>query len=246
MQEKIQQLKGVAEAQFTWEDLLAVLKDNFQRGYKIDIETNSTVDTDATEDKQNITDLLTAISQSLQAFMPMVEQGGMPMGVVKAILLTICRRFSFGPELEKQLSAMPDQAPQKPDPAMQKAQLDAQTAQQQMQMDMAKSQQELELAKQTAAMDMQAKQMDMQVKQKEMENKMALMDKEMQIKQQELGLQMQEMQLKVQELGLKDRENQQKVELNGIVHQGKMETAALKNAQMKQAAQQPPARPGAR
>ena len=209
---QMQKVAEIANSPITWDDILGVMKDNFQRGFKIDIETNSTVDTDATEDKQNITDLLTAISQSLQAFLPMVEQGGMPMGVVKAMLLTITRRFNFGPELEKQLAAMPDEAPQKPDPAMMK-----------MQGEQQKMQQEAQIAQQQAALDMKAKQMDMALKEKEMQQKMILMDKELEIKQQELAL-------KEQELAMKDHELQQKSELNNITHTGKMQAAEATRA----------------
>ena len=206
---------GVANAPITWDEILAVMKDNFQRGFKIDIETNSTVETDATEDKQNITDLLTALTQSLQAFLPMVEQGGMPMGVVKSMLLTITRRFHFGPELEKEIASMPDQAPQKPDPAMMKIEGEQKLMQQ-----------EVQLKLQQGEQDMKERQLEFTLKEKELQQKMTLMDKELQIKSAELDLKQRELDMKEQELG-------QRQQLNQITHDGKIQVAnATRDAKM--------------
>jgi hypothetical protein len=89
-----------------WEELLSILQDDTQRSYRIDIETNSTVDAEATEDKQDISELLNAMSQFLNGVGPMVQDGTMPFSVAQGILLAIVRRYRFGPELEDQLKEM--------------------------------------------------------------------------------------------------------------------------------------------
>jgi hypothetical protein len=95
-----------------WEDLLKLLQDDTQRSYRIDIETNSTVDAEATEDKQDISELLNAMSQFLNGVGPMVKDGTMPFSVAQGILLAVVRRYRFGPELEDQLKEMKAPAPQ--------------------------------------------------------------------------------------------------------------------------------------
>lgn len=98
-----------AIAQPVWEDIIGLLQNDLQRSFRIDIETNSTVDADATEDKESITEMLTAMSQFLAGVGPLVQQGVMPFEVAKNILLTIARRFRFGDEIEEDLKQM--QAP---------------------------------------------------------------------------------------------------------------------------------------
>ena len=100
----------------SWDDLLAMLRDDTQRNYRIDIETNSTVDAEATEDKEDIGEILNAISQFLAGVGPLVENGSMPFEVAQGMLLAVVRRYRFGPELEDELKKMKE--PEKgPDPA---------------------------------------------------------------------------------------------------------------------------------
>ena len=204
----MQKLQPILSSPFTWEDILQVLGENLSRGYNIDVETNSTVVVDATEDKQAITDLFGAMAQVLQAMMPMVEAGVMPPGVVKSMLLTTSRRFRFGNEVEDSLKGMQEQMPPKQDPAMAKAQAESQMMQQ-----------EAGIKQQQANQEQQSAQLDFQLKQKDMQNKMALMDKELEVKQKELDLKERELQMKEVELG-------QKQQMNQITHDGKMQVAA--------------------
>lgn len=90
----------------TWEELVGALQNDTQRSYRIDIETNSTVDAEATEDKKDIAELLNAISQFLNGVGPMVQDGTMPFDVAQGMLLAVVRRYRFGPELEDQLRKM--------------------------------------------------------------------------------------------------------------------------------------------
>ena len=90
-------------------DLLA---NDIQRNYRIDIETNSTVDAEATEDKQNMGEFLNAIAQFMNGVTPMIKEGVMPFEAAKSILLAVTRRYRFGPEVEDDLQQM--QAPKPP------------------------------------------------------------------------------------------------------------------------------------
>lgn len=101
-------------AQPSWEDILAVLKDDYIRSFKVDIETNSTLDVEATEDKKNIAEAMNAMAQFMNGLMPMVENGVLPFSAAKSMLLDITKRFRFGPEVEDEINAMTEpQGPNK-------------------------------------------------------------------------------------------------------------------------------------
>lgn len=139
----------------SFEECLDALKDDLTRSYKIDIETNSTIDAEATEDKQDITDALTALGQTLQSIGPLVQQGILPFEAAKAFMLTVCRKFKFGTEIEDQINAMkqpaqaaagegeskgptgpsPEQVQAETQAAVQKAQAEVQKIQLQMEAD---------------------------------------------------------------------------------------------------------------
>ena len=131
-QQKSQQLQQIAQAaqvsgqppppevmqqmqQPTWEAVLAMLRKDTQRAYRIDIETNSTVEPEAVEDQKNIADLMTALGQFLNGVGPLVEKGIMPFEVAQTMMLSITRRFRFGTEIEDQIKAMKPPAPEQKD-----------------------------------------------------------------------------------------------------------------------------------
>jgi len=106
------QLAEQAKNSITWVQVIEVLRDDLQRAYKIDIETNSTVEPEAAEDQKNIAELMNAMAQFLNGVGPMVLQGVLPFGVAKNMLLAISRRFRFGDEIEEDIKGM--QPPQPP------------------------------------------------------------------------------------------------------------------------------------
>lgn len=124
------------------EEVIAVLKDDMRRSYSIDIETNSTVDAEATEDKQNITEFLTAMGQFFSGIGPLVENGTLPFSAAKMMLLTISRKFRLGRELDDEIATMqqPPQAQGGEEAA--KAMAEVQKAQKQVQDEAMKLQQE--------------------------------------------------------------------------------------------------------
>lgn len=103
-----------------WGDILKVLKDNYSRSYRVDIETNSTLDVEATEDKELVGEFMNAMAQLLNGMAPMVENKSLPFAAFKSIMLGVTRRYRFGREVEDELKAM--QEPQPPQsPEMEKA-----------------------------------------------------------------------------------------------------------------------------
>lgn len=119
------------QQQITWKQVITVLQDDLQRAYKIDIETNSTLEPEAAEDQKQITELMTAIGQFLAGIGPLVQEGVMPFEIAKGMLTAISRRFRFGDIVEEQLDKM---QPPKPKPEEDKSGEQAKQMQKEMQL----------------------------------------------------------------------------------------------------------------
>ena len=108
-----------------WEEVLQTLREDYQRAYRIDIETNSTVEPEAAEDQKQIAELMNALAQYLNGVSPLVQSGAMPFEAAQAMMLAITRRFRFGNEIEDYIKQM--QPPKPPDDGKAKqAEMDAQ------------------------------------------------------------------------------------------------------------------------
>ena len=81
------------------------------RGYRIDIETNSTLANTSGEDQQNINLAMQSLSSMYQNFLPAVQQGAMTMPALKEMTLSVARRFEFGRQVGAAVASMPDQLP---------------------------------------------------------------------------------------------------------------------------------------
>lgn len=160
-----------------WEDILELLSDDIQRNYRIDVETNSTVNARATEDKRDVGELLTAISQFFNSIAPLVESGTMPFDAAKSILLAVIRRYKFGSEVEDQIKAL--KAPGPPPGQEQGAQAQQQAEQakaaaeaQKAQNEMALEAKRMQLAELKHQQEMENARQEQALKQKEFEANM--------------------------------------------------------------------------
>lgn len=157
----------------SFEEVLEALRDDLTRSYKIDIETNSTIDAEATEDKKDITEALTALSQTLSSVAPLVQQQVLPFDAAKALMLTVARKFKFGTEIEDQINAMKE-------PSGTQAEGEGKTASgpspEQVQA-------EAEVSIVKARAELQKIQLQMQADQREHEFKMAEMERRAQLDQ---------------------------------------------------------------
>jgi hypothetical protein len=100
--QKMQMLTSVVQMP-SWEDVTSMFQSELRRSYHIDIETNSTLDVEASEDQKLIAEFLNAMAQFLNGVGPMVEKGAMKPEAANAIMLTIARRFRFGEDVEQYL-----------------------------------------------------------------------------------------------------------------------------------------------
>jgi hypothetical protein len=157
----------------SWDEILQVLKDDVQRQYRIDIETNSTVDAEATEDKTDVAEFLNSMSQFLNGVQPMIESGYMSFDVAKTMLLAIVRRFRFGVEVEDQINQMQAPPPKEEgdDPKVKAEQMKLQMESKAMEAEAAHKEKMMQLEYQSAQMEMELKREEMDLKREEMQFK---------------------------------------------------------------------------
>ena len=118
---------------------IALLKDEKTRPLRIDVETDSTIVADQTQEQQQRIQFLTMASQFLQQALPATQQYPAIAPLLGQMLLFGIRSFPKGEELEgafetaiKQMAQMPAQGPP-PDPKMMLAQAQIQNIQSQIQ-----------------------------------------------------------------------------------------------------------------
>lgn len=111
----------------SWEEIQARLRDNFLRSYTIDVQTNSTVDLEATEDKESIGEFMNAFGQMMAGMKTLQEGQMLPPEALKYILLEVVRRYRFGRQIEGALEML--KAPQPQEDPTGKAQMAQQKAQ---------------------------------------------------------------------------------------------------------------------
>lgn len=101
-------------AQPCWEDILAFLRNDAMRRFKIDVQTDSTIALQQTDDQAEYAKMLSAIAQFISEIMPMVQSGALPFEAAKKMLVSATQRFRLGYEVADALEQMVQ--PPAPDP----------------------------------------------------------------------------------------------------------------------------------
>jgi hypothetical protein len=169
LQQQMQQLQQQLSAP-KWADVIAMLNDDVQRSYKIDIETNSTIEPEAAQDQKDIAELLQALGQFITGVGPMVQEGIMPFQVAQTMMLSIAKRFRFGGEIEDQIKEM-----KPPQGNEQVKQMQQQLQQMQEQMGQAKQGQQ--------KAEQQVAEKDLQLKAASESNKLIAKDKDLSVRE---------------------------------------------------------------
>lgn len=102
----------------TWEDVTTLLKDNALRQFRIDVETDSTIEPDEQEEKSATVELMTALGTFIAQWGPIVQAQPSMAPVASELLKWSLRRFRAGREIEdvveramSQLTSAPPQQP---------------------------------------------------------------------------------------------------------------------------------------
>lgn len=99
-------IPGAPPPPISWPDVLGTLRNDMTRSYVIDIETNSTVDGAATEDKEEVTEFMNALGQAMTGLEGLAAAGPEGFEASKTMLVEICKRFRMGSELQGMILKM--------------------------------------------------------------------------------------------------------------------------------------------
>mgnify|MGYP003633500932 FL=1 len=84
----------------SWEDIQAVMQNDMMREYRIDIETDSTIQAQQQGEQRNITELLSGITDFMNGVAGPVQSGVLTIDAAKQMLLAAVRRFKLGRVVE--------------------------------------------------------------------------------------------------------------------------------------------------
>ena len=95
----------------TWDECIQLLRDDKQRSFRVDIETDSTISGDYLADQKAITELLQGVSAFINDAGPAVTAGYLPIDAAKAMIMAAVRRFKLGREVEDALDMIGENEP---------------------------------------------------------------------------------------------------------------------------------------
>lgn len=197
--------QAMQEQQQLFGRALEILRSDKLRGFRIDIETDSTIMADAEADKSSAIELFTATTQGIQAMETILPAAPELLEPLGAILLNAFRKFRVGRSMESGLEESLDKIrerlaesaknpPPNPDQVkaeaeMAKQQAETQRANEQHQMDMQQAQADFQLEQQKGAL-----QLDLQRQKNQMEIEKARADlqierEKLQLERDKLGMQ---------------------------------------------------------
>jgi hypothetical protein len=191
--QQAQQAKS-QELQAEFDRALEILRSDKLRGFRVEIETDSTIQPDASEDKAAATELFTATLQGLEGAGAIVMQAPELLEPIGDLLMFTYRKFRVGrtieASLEDALTKMKERmeaAAGQPKPPSEE-QVKAQGEQAKMQMQMKAQQQKHDL-------DMQAKQADFDLQQQKNQMELERAAADMQIEREKLDIERQRMEM---------------------------------------------------
>lgn len=94
----------------TWEEVKAVMGSDEMRSYRVDIETDSTIQADVMQAQQNMGQFVEGLASFTAAVGPAVESGFMKSDVVSDILVGFARNYKLGRQAEDALERMGEDA----------------------------------------------------------------------------------------------------------------------------------------
>lgn len=183
----------------SWEQVMQMMQNDLLRGYRIDVETDSTIEADQAYDQRSLAELYKGIADFSGVMGPLVQQGILPMDAVKAMLLSAVRKFKMGRQVEDALEEIGTQ-PQ--NPGDEAAKIEAQKAQMELQIKQQEGQIKIQQMQARAQADQQKLQLEMQRMQAEAANDRA----ELEIKREELAIKQAELNVKRAEVQVKREE----------------------------------------
>lgn len=182
----------------TWQQITDLLRNDKLRGFRVDIETDSTVIPDMTEEQKNRVELLQAITGFLERLAPAVQMGALPKDIAKELLTFGIRAFKVSPQLEDALDSLGDEDGQDNQikQQMQAAQQQIQAAQQELDKQKQEAERVIQQAKDAMAKaDSRLMKVDYEEKIKQIIDSMAAREEELARKEREFEVKMAELEI---------------------------------------------------
>ncbi len=188
--------EGIAQADQLFQAATQLIRDDKARGFRIDIESDSTISVDEQETKESRIEFLTAAGGFLQQALLVGSQVPQMAPLLGEMLLFAVRGFKAGRPLEasfedaiEELQQAQEQQQQQPDPEAQKAQAEAQ-----------KDQIELQTKRASAQIDIEKKKADLKLSQQKNAMELETARQEQAIRRQELALRERELAIRAAEI----------------------------------------------
>ncbi|MFE0015972.1 hypothetical protein ACFWXH_14075 [Mesorhizobium sp. NPDC059054] len=152
--------------------LNGLIHERVTAGYRIDVETDSTVRADVSRKKQEATEFMTASSAFFGAVGPLVQQGVMPANAAITIYGSFARLFNLGKAIEDVLDEMiakvqqggPPQGDGQGDAAVAAEKRKQEAAQLDQQIKVQNAELERQIKRENATLDLQIKNAELQIK----------------------------------------------------------------------------------
>ena len=128
--EQIQMITGVEITP----EMAQTMQSDVLRCYAIEIETDSTIQADEAQDKQDRMEMINTVVPLLQNLLPAASAGQIPMDLVKSILVTSVKGYKYARGLEDMINSIGDNMSQLQQFQQQIQQMQQQGEQMQMQM----------------------------------------------------------------------------------------------------------------
>lgn len=198
-------VNALAEQKFL--EACELLKSDKMRTFRIDIETDSTVEVDKQDAKDSVVELFTALGGMLEKAIPAGQALPELVPALGQSLLFAFRRFGAGRDVEGAWENAVDQMIRKaknpPPPQPSPEQIKAEAEKQKLEMESQQMQQQ-------AGLDQQKAQMDMQVAQAKAQLDIQKQQMQLQIDQQKLQLEREKMEMERQKMAMSLQVEQQK------------------------------------
>ncbi len=172
--------------------LNGLMHERVTAGYRIDVETDSTVRADVTRKKQEATEFMSASSAFFASVGPLVQQGVMPANAAITIYGSFARLFNLGKAIEdvlddliakvQQGGGVPPQQDGQPDAAAATEKRRQEAAQIDQQIKLQNAEVERQIKRENASLDLQIKNAELQIK----TNQLSAVQRQLQLQQ--LGL----------------------------------------------------------
>lgn len=162
------------------EAAIALLKNKQARKFRIDIETDSTVQLDQAQEKQDRAELVESLTGFLGAIAPIIEAKPVTIPMFTEIMLFAVRGFKAGASLEgmieSTMEALGNQPPPQPqpDPKLLQIQAQAKLDEAQSKREDARAQQDMQIRQQEAGMESQARQQEVAAESQKSQQEMQL------------------------------------------------------------------------